>query len=242
MLHTSPTRWNVVQCGAAIAIDAMIGSQLLTGHHTTAGVLTVLAAIQLAWFAVVNARRESRLRTQLAAADTDPVTGLPTRRRLYRHLEAPGAGIAVTVAYLDVNGLKAVNDAWGHQVGDGLLQAVASRLSAACVPGDVLVHLGGDEYALATARDQYQLARALAGVNGATTVGDYQLPVSVSIGTSRVGGGDPQLALGSAEAAMYTAKRRHSGIEHYDPTRDGPPRLIRPLPQHTAGGRHRIHD
>jgi diguanylate cyclase (GGDEF)-like protein len=236
MPHPPRSRWHLWQFAAATATDLMIIGLLATGHTITAGLLTLLAIIQLAWICLLATRREHTLYLRLAEASTDPVTGLPTRRPLYHHLTALPTDTLVTVAYLDVNGLKQVNDGWGHQVGDGLLAVVAQRLRAACVPGDVLAHLGGDEYALATGRDQHVLTRALARVNGHAAVGGYQLSVSVSIGTSRTRGGDPQLALGSAEAAMYTAKWRSSGIEHYDPTRDGPPRLLR---QQIAIGRHR---
>jgi diguanylate cyclase (GGDEF)-like protein len=240
MPHIPPPRSHLLRFGAAIATDLMILGLLATQHHLTAEVLTVFAAFQLAWIAVLAARRERTLQAVVAEANTDPVTGLPTRRLLYRHLATRSAETQVTVAYVDVNGLKAVNDAFGHQVGDGLLAVVAQRLRVACAPGDVLVHLGGDEYAIATERDQYQLACSLARVNGDTMIGDVAVAVQVSIGTCRVHGGDPQLALGSADAAMYTAKRRRSGIEHYDPTRDGPPRLLRPRLHQPHAGRHRV--
>jgi GGDEF domain-containing protein len=58
--------------------------------------------------------------------------------------------------------------------------------------------------------------------------------VQLSIGICHLGGGDAHTALGRADLAMYTAKRRRSGIEHYDPARDGvpQPRGVRPAVRH----------
>ncbi|MFL6110480.1 MAG: diguanylate cyclase domain-containing protein [Catenulispora sp.] len=95
-----------------------------------------------------------RLRTDLATAqrlaEHDPLTGLLNRAGAERHYETQtAAGRVLTAVLIDLDGFKAVNDTWGHHIGDAELVAVAERLAAACVPlGAVATRLAGDEFLL----------------------------------------------------------------------------------------------
>jgi diguanylate cyclase (GGDEF)-like protein len=127
----------------------------------TAVWLVLLAAIAMAAAAaaaaILTARRGRRQARAIAAAEltaaTDPLTGVLNRRgfgeavkrelaRARRH-DHPFA-----LAYLDVRGLKAVNDGDGHLVGDELIKQVANLLRDCARAGDVVGRLGGDEFAL----------------------------------------------------------------------------------------------
>lgn len=84
----------------------------------------------------------------------DPLTGLANRTLLLQSLEAQLVQPrvpphAVGVIYLDLDGFKRVNDAWGHREGDLLLDEMASRISAAVRPSDLVARLGGDEFVVA---------------------------------------------------------------------------------------------
>lgn len=91
----------------------------------------------------------------------DPLTGLLNRRALLRNLEgelgrAARAGVGFCVVFLDVDGLKRVNDRQGHRAGDATLVRLADALSAALRRGDTAYRIGGDEFVAvlpATARD-----------------------------------------------------------------------------------------
>jgi diguanylate cyclase (GGDEF)-like protein len=97
-----------------------------------------------------------RFRTESAVlleqAATDQLTGARTRfvgledaaRELERARRRPGS--ALTLAFIDVDGLKAVNDSQGHAAGDALLRAVVESLRAHVRPYDVIVRYGGDEF------------------------------------------------------------------------------------------------
>jgi diguanylate cyclase (GGDEF)-like protein/putative nucleotidyltransferase with HDIG domain len=85
------------------------------------------------------------------AAATDPLTGLPNRRSFFERLERELArrdGRSLSVAILDANGLKALNDGFGHAAGDEALVRVGSILVAGIRDGDLVARIGGDEFAV----------------------------------------------------------------------------------------------
>ncbi len=85
------------------------------------------------------------------AAATDPLTGLPNRRTFFARLrtELEGDPLApVTVAVIDVNGLKQLNDQYGHGAGDEALIRIGELLSAGVRDGDTVARIGGDEFAI----------------------------------------------------------------------------------------------
>jgi diguanylate cyclase (GGDEF)-like protein len=172
-----------------------------------------------------------QLQAELAVAYRDPVTGLALRTVAERHL-LEVAGTDVTVALVDVDDMHGINSVYHHDGGDVFLAAVAQRMTQAAEPGDLVARLGGDEFAVITRQDPQTLAARLSAALAApVTIGRSLQPMTVSVGICRVPGGDPHTALGRADRAMFTAKRRGSGIEYYDAARDGVPlpRGVRPL-------------
>ena len=86
-----------------------------------------------------------------AAATTDALTGLPNRRALLAALElmlaqARRRQMNVQIAFIDLDGFKAINDTHGHTVGDQFLVAIAQRLQALLRTEDLAARLGGDEF------------------------------------------------------------------------------------------------
>lgn len=163
---------------------------------------------------------------QLAASSrTDHLTGLPNRRLLIEQLEgligrSARAEACVLVAFIDLDGFKAINDAHGHESGDAFLRAIAGRLTGALGAGDFLARLGGDEFVVigpgpVLGEDASDAVAALGRRLGDCTVGDFALGAQriayagASVGTVAV---DPRLcsadhALRQADAAMYERKR-----------------------------------
>lgn len=97
----------------------------------------------------------SQVRVLLEQANTDDLTGLLNRRGFLAMADAElcraqAAGQVLTLIYIDVDGLKTLNDEAGHEAGDALLIETAELLRAAFRPGDILARLGGDEFAVLT--------------------------------------------------------------------------------------------
>ncbi|HEY8787210.1 MAG TPA: GAF domain-containing protein, partial [Candidatus Limnocylindria bacterium] len=85
------------------------------------------------------------------AAATDPLTGLPNRRSFFERLERELTGrdgAPLSVAIVDANGLKALNDDFGHAAGDEALVRVGAILQAGVREGDLVARIGGDEFAV----------------------------------------------------------------------------------------------
>lgn len=151
----------------------------------------------------------------------DPLTGLPNRllfsdrlalelRRMHRNRSQ------LAVIYADVDGLKRVNDRFGHAAGDAVLVTVADRIATSLRPADTAARLSGDEFAIVCpdvddARAAQQIAMRLAtAVRMPIQVAGTSLNVTVSVGVAMatehdVADGGNRL-LDSADAQMYSAK------------------------------------
>jgi diguanylate cyclase (GGDEF)-like protein/PAS domain S-box-containing protein len=153
-------------------------------------------------------------------AHYDALTELPNRVLLADRLQQALAQCQrrsqfVAVAYLDLDGFKAINDSYGHDVGDQLLIALAGRMKSALRDGDTLARIGGDEFAavlvdLASVNEcEPVLRRLLQVASEKVLVGDKLLQVSASIGVTvyPLDGSDPDLLMRHADQAMYQAKQ-----------------------------------
>ena len=166
---------------------------------------------------------QSRLAELERLANEDALAPISNRRAFLRDLgRAIGYveryGAACTLLYFDLDGLKAINDSFGHAAGDAALIHVAEVLLAHTRSSDVVGRLGGDEFGVLLARAEEitallkaeRLAEAVAGTR--LTWQGRVIPMSVAYGTHRLGPGeDPQVALAAADRAMYWHKRTGAG-------------------------------
>ncbi len=93
----------------------------------------------------------------------DALTGVYNRRYYemeVRRMDVP-ENLPISVIMVDVNGLKLVNDAFGHQLGDQLLQKSAQIIKSACRPQDILARWGGDEFVILLPNTPCEEARRL---------------------------------------------------------------------------------
>jgi diguanylate cyclase (GGDEF)-like protein len=128
-------------------------------------------------------------------------------------------GTPSSVVYFDLDGLKAINDRWGHAAGDAALQHVARVLVENVRDSDVVARLGGDEFAVLLVRADpagaEQKAASLAAAIAAHPLrwqGD-EIPLSAAYGARSFAGGAENAAelLEAADRAMYAMKRRRRG-------------------------------
>lgn len=154
------------------------------------------------------AEARTELRRQ---AVTDPLTGLANRRAVYDHLEGDDGVGFVSVAFVDLDGFKGVNDELGHHVGDEILVAVACRLRAVARPGDLVARMGGDEFVLVRHGADLEACAidddaVVCAVRGDVTVAGRAVFVDASIGVAAGPAGEHRALLAAADAAMYEAK------------------------------------
>jgi diguanylate cyclase (GGDEF)-like protein len=159
---------------------------------------------------------EERLARAEHLADTDTLTPLANRRCFYRSVERSVAQLArhgtpASLVFLDLNGLKAINDAHGHGVGDEALVHIAWILRENIRTGDLAARLAGDEFAVLldyteepAAQDK---ARSLCAAIAERPL--RHLTLTAAAGTTALRPDDtPEAALARADAAMYAEKRK----------------------------------
>jgi diguanylate cyclase (GGDEF)-like protein len=165
--------------------------------------------------------RQAQLEATLRAlATTDGLTGLANRRHFLDQAErdvaqARRSGLPFGIAIFDVDAFKAVNDAFGHHVGDDVLRAVAAATYGGVRAGDVVGRYGGEEFAVAlpdldpggAAALGERLREGVAAIE--VPAGARVVRVTVSVGVAVGQGADLDLEslLIRADAAQYRAKQ-----------------------------------
>ena len=153
-------------------------------------------------------------------AEHDTLTGLANRsmmmEQLERHLAlAKRHGHAVALLYIDLDGFKLVNDRFGHNVGDRVLQLVADRFRSVIREGDLLCRQGGDEFVVlvpeaGSTEELLGMAWKLVVASRAPYLEvDPPIAISASVGVARYPehGSTSEELLAAADNAMYAAKR-----------------------------------
>jgi len=172
--------------------------------------------------ALALARR--RLHDQLAfRAQHDVLTGLPNRALLYERLDeeierASRSRRLLGVLFLDLDGFKQINDTYGHDAGNTVLQEAARRMTQVLRRGDTVARIGGDEFVvllpmLSHSEDAKQVADKIARALGTPIQSDrHFLSVGASAGIAiwPLDGDRPDSLLRFADEQMYANKRRRS--------------------------------
>jgi diguanylate cyclase (GGDEF)-like protein len=160
------------------------------------------------------------------AALHDGLTGLPNRTLVLERLEhatlrGQRSGKTAAVLFIDLDRFKAVNDTYGHSVGDELLKAVADRLVALIRPCDTAARLCGDEFVilLEDLETQSQAGAIVARVKTALARPfvvsgiDVQMSASIGLAVDKEDGTACESLLHDADVAMY--KEKHKGVADY---------------------------
>jgi diguanylate cyclase (GGDEF)-like protein len=150
------------------------------------------------------------------AATIDALTAVATRHHFWELAEkllasASRHGRPLAAIMLDVDHFKAVNDTYGHAVGDAVLREVAARVQATVREADIVGRYGGEEFALLLpeSHDVTALAERLRATMAATPIVAHgqDITVTISAGISYLEPGDDlDSLLGRADAALYRSK------------------------------------
>jgi diguanylate cyclase (GGDEF)-like protein len=164
------------------------------------------------------ARLRIGFETQQRLANSDALTGVLNPRAFDTIAEHELAtslryGRPLTLAYLDLDRFKRVNDTLGHSIGDRLLQTVATELVASARPSDVVARMGGDEFAVLmpeTTLDEAAVAFDRIREQVLERMRFYGWPISLSVGLSACSGSGSTVdaLIADADRAMYEEKRR----------------------------------
>lgn len=189
---------------------------------THATMLAIVLSVNLLFFfflslasAVSNKRKRSAITTLSEEAYLDPLTRLLNRRGFERRLNRQSS-LSGFLIIIDIDDFKSINDTYGHDAGDRVLSAVASRLKQALRPEDIVSRFGGEEFVVFCRTPHLEEATRL-GQRLVQTVGEvpFELPAQSEKVTVTISAGAAELtnkptaylgAYRAADSLLYKAK------------------------------------
>lgn len=208
---------------AAMSIVVLkLGQGLSDLTMTALAITTAVAALIVVGCAAVSALIDGHTQSEAYRrfrhmALHDGLTGLPNRMSFYeelaRRFAVKGGYPLMAIVMLDLSRFKTVNDTFGHEAGDQLLIALASRLSAILQPGECIARLGGDEFAAIVSHNEPSdlegfLLRLAETFEAPFVFERFTASVGANIGVAMANhdGFDADVLLAKADLAMYRAK------------------------------------
>jgi len=237
LLPISVAAWGFGRLGAAITgvlsaamwlvIDLSVRQGELSASLEIINMIVLTVAFQL--FGQLLATLKDLLEHERKLARTDPLTSVHNRRAFWSAAAREVArgnrhGTAFSLAYIDVDGFKSVNDSFGHQAGDDLLRRIALALQKELRELDMVARLGGDEFALLLpGANEAAASRVIQRLQKALTKAAWRRSVDIdfSIGVLTVLTAPESVAqiVDRADSLMYQVKRSGRGMVLYDTLR-----------------------
>jgi diguanylate cyclase (GGDEF)-like protein len=212
----------------ALAAEDLSHPELLTPLPGRTG-----RALQVSVDTLATRIRERELQRALLqeAATHDGLTGLLNRAAVLDHLtndvgRRREAGETVAVLFIDLDGLKPLNDTYGHEVGDTAILATAMALAVSTCECDVVGRLGGDEFLVVLCHDHSLDGETFVEkIRESVTqcripVGDVLVPLEASVGVALArcdADTDPMVLVRQADEAMYEAKKAARAVRERTP-------------------------
>ncbi|MFW5824713.1 MAG: diguanylate cyclase domain-containing protein [Marinobacter sp.] len=211
----------ILRAGSAIGTLYLCSRERRAFDEEIIGLLVRMAdnlSYALQTFEREEERRQAEERAHYLATHCS-LTGLPNRNLLAELLEQTIASVDRTghkpaIMFIDLDHFKKINDTWGHDIGDRVLEQVASRLRGVLRSHDVLARLGGDEFVVLAQNIERQAhavrvaEKLLQAAREPLEIGNRSFRVSFSIGISLYPdhGLHQQDLMKAADLAMYVAK------------------------------------
>ena len=216
--------WHSGRLGALIASALSTGVWVTSNHlagleFSSPAIWVINSVTQSASFVIVSlliAELRSGVRRERALSLTDPLTGMLNGRafhkaaaRILSHCRRTGRPL--TIAYVDLDDFKTVNDQLGHQSGDEVLRGIAKRMRGSIRPDDVAARLGGDEFVvlfpeIGSSDAVIALSRLRASLTSAQGSGPISVTTSVGGVTFLAVPETIEEMLHQADFRMYAAK------------------------------------
>jgi len=207
--------WNSYVVG--ITYNDQIMQVEIAEHRRLFVVNIILLAVLFASFIAVVVYLLKKFEHQ---AYHDKLTGLANRKYFTEEFEAlkqkaDSSGSNIGLIFIDIDQFKAINDNYGHDVGDRVLESIAAKMKNNLKGEDILARMGGDEFlvALSDLNSKSEIIkvakRLIKKLNGDLIIGDRKIKISVSGGVSFYPDESRELEIliKNADAAMYKAKR-----------------------------------
>jgi diguanylate cyclase (GGDEF)-like protein/putative nucleotidyltransferase with HDIG domain len=220
-----PEKYATLQSALAVPLEGLNGVVgVLAMYHSSQDAFTPdHLRILLAVASKVALSVENALKYQQAesSATTDFLTGLPNARSLFVHLAQEVARCrrmktSLAVMVCDIDGLKKINDSFGHLEGDKLLREFSMRLKEACRGYDYVARMGGDEFVVTApgltpeaALEKASRLNQAAIEAGRHTCGKDVVSLSVGTAFCPEDGFDVEALLAEADRRMYSVKQVH---------------------------------
>lgn len=206
-----------------------IGNYWADEHEATSAEVQLLQALADSTSIAmthVDIRRELEARkkaqSELARLSrTDELTGLLNRRGFWEHAgavlsDAEAAGRTAVMAFIDIDGLKTLNDTYGHAAGDEAIRALGHALTRIAGAEDVIARLGGDEFAAIFVHPDVELERLRERIADEIEASGDGLAASVGLYAVKPGEViTVDAPLARADALMYAEKRRRKRASLY---------------------------
>jgi diguanylate cyclase (GGDEF)-like protein len=214
---------------ALLSAVAWLVADIMSGHVYSAGWLLFWnASVRFSIFIIVVyllIRIKRQLRFEESLADQDPLTGLNNRRAFFEQCDMALARLnrydeIVTLAYIDLDSFKLINDTKGHEEGDNLLVEVANCIRDNTRSSDIQARLGGDEFACLFPRAGWNEGEALVRKlhNELNELFDsHEWPVTSSLGALTIDqpAGSAKELINRVDMLMYSVKRsRKNAVLH----------------------------
>ena len=209
-----PLHYNTYSIGYLV-MDSISEAAKLNLHKS------ILSFLEIA---IENVRKKCMLKELNDELDElyvrDGLTGLYNRFGFERYARQAFDGFlrrdgGARILFVDMDGLKPINDVFGHEIGDEAIRAASEALKRACGKDDFLMRYGGDEFLVIAPRREEELEAAIqAAVREANDNFDRPYRLGLSVGSVEVAGGDScslDECVQAADALMYENKKRRKG-------------------------------